>query len=79
MFIKAFYVIQAIVGHHLVSINKYILAYRENAWYALFTNNMKHNVCIALRIYCPFPLQFLSTGVAQRNCTSTLAVLCVLH
>lgn len=25
----------------------------------LFTNNMRHNVCIALRIYCPFLLQKL--------------------
>lgn len=36
----------------------------------LFTNNMRHNMYIALRIYCPFLLQFLSTGLVQRNCTS---------
>lgn len=35
VFIKAFYVRQAIVGHHLISINKCILAYRGNAWYAI--------------------------------------------
>lgn len=43
--------------------HKCILVYQEKCMVRLlFKNNMRHNVCNALRIYCLFLLQFLSVG-----------------
>ena len=69
--IKALNVTQAVVGHYLVCINVFWHTGKMHGR-LLFKNSMMHNVCNALRIYCPLLLQFLFTGDSpQKPCILT--------